>query len=147
MMPVMERFANSRRTSAQFARYLIIGSTVFLIDIGSFQALVRLRALLGVAVVISYALGVTTHFALNRYLNFRVFERSMARQARTYIVIVLAQLPITVAIVEVGVHLAKLSPLEAKIVAVAANVPLSFLAHKYLTFGSGIRGAFKGSVR
>jgi len=147
MISTFNRLAHSRAAVAQFARYLIIGSTVFCIDVGSFQILIRLRVLLVAAVTISYVVGITTHFALNRYWNFRVFERSIGRQARTYIVIALAQLPIAIAIVEAGVHLAKLSPLEAKVLAVALNVPLSFLAHKYLTFGAGIRGTFKGLVR
>ncbi len=146
MTSAFHRLIHSRAAVAQFARYLIIGSTVFCIDVGSFQILIRLRLLLVIAVTLSYLLGITTHFALNKYWNFRVFERSMVRQARTYFVIALAQLPITIAIVEAGVHLAKLSPLEAKILAVGINVPLSFVAHKYLTFGAGIRGTFKGLV-
>jgi putative flippase GtrA len=146
-MSMLQRLIHSPAAVAQFARYLIIGSTVFLIDVGSFQLLVREHTLLVVAVVISYVLGISTHFALNRYWNFRVFERSMARQARTYLVIALAQLPITIAIVEAGVHYAKLPPLEAKVLAVLINVPLSFVAHKYLTFGAGIRQTFKEIVR
>jgi putative flippase GtrA len=147
MISTFRRLVHSRAATAQFARYLIIGSTVFCIDVGSFQILVRLRMLLVAAVTISYLLGITTHFALNKYLNFRVFERSIGRQARTYLVIALSQLPITIAIVEAGVHIAKLSPLEAKVLAVGINVPLSFLAHKYLTFGAGIRGTLKELVR
>jgi putative flippase GtrA len=147
MIATIHRLAHSRAASAQFVRYLIIGSTVFCIDVGSFQILVRIRVLLVAAVTISYILGITTHFTLNRYWNFRVFERSIGRQARTYFIIALSQLPITIAIVEARVHIAKLSPLEAKVLAVAVNVPLSFLAHKYLTFGAGIRGTFKGLVR
>ncbi len=146
-MSMIQRLIHSPAGAAQFVRYLIIGSTVFLIDVGSFQLLVREHALLIVAVVISYGLGISTHFALNRYWNFRMFERTMARQARTYLVIALAQLPVTIAIVEAGVHYAKLPPLDAKILAVLLNVPLSFLAHKYLTFGAGIRQTFKGFVR
>ncbi len=146
-MSILQRLIHSPAAAAQFTRYLIIGSTVFLIDVGSFQLLVREHTLLIVAVVFSYGLGISTHFALNKYWNFRVFERSMARQARTYLVIALAQLPITIAIVEAGVHYAKLPPLDAKILAVVLNVPLSFVAHKYLTFGAGIRQTFKGFVR
>ena len=147
MNSAFHRLIHSRTGLAQFARYLIIGSTVFCIDVGSFQILIRLGALLVVAVTLSYLIGITTHFTLNKYLNFRVFERSVAHQARTYFVIAIAQLPITIAIVEAGVHIAKLTPLEAKILAVAMNIPLSFLAHKYLTFGAGIRGTFKDLVR
>jgi putative flippase GtrA len=141
------RLIHSRSGRAQFARYLIIGTTVFVIDVGSFQALLRLRALLTVATALSYLLGISTHFTLNRYWNFRVFERSLGRQARTYFVIALSQLPVTIAIVEAGVHFGRLTPLEAKVLAVVLNVPLSFLAHKHLTFGPGIRSTFRDLVR
>jgi putative flippase GtrA len=143
MIPVVAKLIHSRTGLAQFARYLIIGSTVFLIDLGSFQLLVHEHMQLVAAVVVSYVLGISTHFALNKYWNFRVFERSTANQARTYLVIALAQLPIAVAIVEAGVHYAKLPPIDAKILAILLNVPLSFAAHKYLTFGRGIRQTFK----
>lgn len=146
-MSLLARLIHSPTVAAQFVRYLIIGSTVFFIDVSSFQALVHERTPLIAAVVISYLLGISTHFALNKYWNFRVFERSMARQARTYLVIALAQLPLTIAIVEAGVHYANLTPLEAKILAILVNVPLSFIAHKYLTFGPGIRKTFKEIVR
>jgi putative flippase GtrA len=146
-MSLLQRLIHSPSAAAQFVRYLIIGSTVFLIDVGSFQLLFRDHVLLIVAVIISYVLGISTHFALNKYWNFRVFERPMARQARTYLVVALSQLPITIAIVEAGVHYAKLPPIEAKILAILINVPLSFAAHKYLTFGPGIRETFKEIVR
>lgn len=147
MNTAFHRLVHSRSGGAQFARYLVIGSTVFLIDIGSFQLLVRLGALLAVATALSYMVGISSHFALNRYLNFRTFERSLGLQARTYFVIALAQLPVAIAIVEAGVHFGRLAPLEAKVVAVVMNVPLSFVAHKYLTFGGGIRKTFRELVR
>lgn len=147
MNAALRRLVYSPSGRAQFARYLIIGGTVFVIDVGSFQGLMRLRLLLSVATALSYLLGISTHFALNRHWNFRVFDRALRHQARTYFAIALSQLPLTIAIVEAGVHFARLSPLEAKVAAVAINVPLSFVAHKYLTFGPGIRTTFKGLMR
>lgn len=142
-----ERLIHSRSSRAQFVRYLIIGATVFAIDVGSFQALLRIGVLLSFATALSYVVGISTHFTLNRYWNFRAFERSLGGQARTYFVIALSQLPLTIAIVEAGVHFARLTPIEAKVVAIAINVPLSFAAHKYLTFGPGIRSTWKDLVR
>jgi putative flippase GtrA len=109
--------------------------------------MVQSRALLWVAVIVSYVLGVGVHFSLNKYWNFRDVQRTFVQQARTYVFVAAGQLITTLAIVEAGVHLARLSPLEAKILAVFINVPLFFLAHKHMTFGPGIRSTLRGVHR
>jgi len=38
-----------------------------------------------------------------------------------------------------------MTPLVGKLIAVAVNIPLGFLGHRYLTFGTGIKGALRGS--
>jgi putative flippase GtrA len=109
--------------------------------------MVQSRALLWAAVIVSYLLGVIVHFSLNKYWNFRDYQRTVVQQARTYALIAAGQLITTLAIVEAGVHLAKISPLESKILAVFINVPLFFFAHKHMTFGPGIRSRLRGVHR
>jgi len=140
------KLLHSRTALAQFVRYVVIGSTVFCIDVGSFQWMVQSRAFLWVAVIVSYLLGVAVHFSLNKYWNFRDYQRTVVQQARTYALIAAGQMITTLGIVEAGVHLLKISPLESKILAVFINVPLFFFAHKHMTFGPGIRQTFKGIV-
>jgi putative flippase GtrA len=147
MNALFAKLMHSRTALAQFARYVIVGLTVFCIDVGSFQWMVESRTFLWVAVIVSYALGVVVHFSLNKYWNFRDYERTFVQQARTYLLITAAQLLTTLAIVEAGVHLVRLSPLEAKILAVFINVPFFFFAHKFMTFGPGIRNRLRGVHR
>lgn len=147
MTTVVGKLLHSRTSRAQFARYVLIGSTVFCVDVGSFQWMVQSRGLLWVAVIVSYVLGVVVHFSLNKYWNFRDYQRTVAQQARTYLFIAAGQLITTLAIVEAGVHFAMISPLESKILAVFINVPLFFLAHKHMTFGPGIRNTLRGVHR
>ncbi len=147
MTSMLGKLVHSRNAFAQFARYVIIGSTVFCIDVGSFQLMVQSRTFLWIAVIVSYLLGVGVHFSLNRYWNFRAFERTFVQQARTYVIIAAGQLLTTLAIVEAGVHVANLSPLDAKVLAVFINVPLFFMAHRSMTFGPGIRGRLRGENR
>jgi putative flippase GtrA len=83
---------------------------------------------------------------LNRYANFRRFERGIHDQARTFLAIIFFQWLVTLAVVSLLVHYG--SPvLPARLVAVALNLPVGFLANRYLTFGVGIiprmRGAWK----
>ena len=132
------RLRNDRRTQLLFGRYLLIGGFVFCLDIGSFQALIKAGTFRPLATTLSYLLAIATHFTLNRFLNFRRFERSVVQQGGTYLVIAGFSLLLSIAIVEAGVRLLGLPSLAAKIIAVAVNVPVGFLGHRYLTFGAGI---------
>lgn len=138
-MPIKVR----RATLLQFGRYILIGALVFVIDTGSFAFEIKHHAALFLATTLSYVLGVISHFTLNRLVNFRNFDRTWQEQARTYGAIVFCQYLLTLAIVTGGVALG-LQPLAAKIVAIAANIPVGFLAHRYLTFGPGIIAVARG---
>ena len=126
----------------QLIRYVAIGGAVFVISTGSFVFLIQHHVELFLATSISYALDVLSHFTLNRCVNFRNFDRSWQAQARTYGLVVTVQWLLTLGIVALGVG-AGLSPLAAKLVAVATNVPVGFFAHRYLTFGQGIFAMFR----
>lgn len=147
MTGAFNKLLHSRTGLAQFARYAVIGSTVFCIDVGSFLVFIRLHVGLLEAVTMAYILGIVAHFVLNKFWNFRAFDRSTRRQAGTYLVLAGIQYFTTLAMVTAAVKLANVQPLEARILAALVNVPLSFLAHKYLTFGRGIVSALRGIRR
>jgi putative flippase GtrA len=140
---LLARLCNDRQTQLLLARYLLIGGFVFCLDVGSFQALVRAGLFRPLATTLSFLLAVSTHFTLNRFVNFRRFERSVLDQARTYAVVAGVSLLLQIAIVEAGVRLLGLPPIVAKIIAVAINIPIGFLGHRYLTFGEGIAVAVR----
>ncbi len=130
----------------QFAVYLLIGGTVLFIDLGTLRFCLAHGVVLVLATTIAYFTGTTSHFLLNRYANFRRFERGIHDQARTFLAIIFFQWLVTLAVVSLLVHYG--SPvLPARLVAVALNLPVGFLANRYLTFGVGIiprmRGAWK----
>lgn len=131
----------------QFCIYLTIGAVVFAIDVGTFQLTVNAHLLLPIGATLSYLIAVATHFTLNRWLNFRNFERDVYAQARTYAAIVFIQYILTLAIIEAGVHLINLSPLAAKIVAIAVNIPVGFIAHRNLTFAGGIGARYQAYLK
>ena len=130
-------------TARQLIVFILIGAFVFVVDTGSFQLMLMHRVTLALAATLAYALGVFTHFNLNRSLNFRNFERAYKNQAITYCVIVAFCYIVTIAVIEVSVRILGTSPLYAKIIAVAINVPISFFGHRDLTFGPGILAAVR----
>jgi len=121
-----------------FGRYLTIGALVFCVEIAAFGVFVKAGLVLPAATSFSFLIATSTHFTLNRFFNFRNFDRTMLQQARTYVVIAGVALIIQNAVVLAGVHLLGLTPVAAKIVGIALNIPLGFLGHRYLTFGAGI---------
>lgn len=121
-----------------FSRYLAVGAIVFVIDVGLFQTFVALRVTLWIGTSIAYAVGVVVHFLLNKYVNFRAFDRTILAQARTYVILQIPTLVVTALVVEVCTYGLHLMPLVAKAISIAINLPIGFLSHRYLTFSAGI---------
>ena len=139
----MHYFYTNRKSLLSFLRYLFIGGLVFVIDFGMFRLLLLNQVYRPSAVTIAYLVGVCSHFILNRFFNFRNFERSIGSQLRTYLIVALGCWFVTIIVIEASVRGVGLSPLAAKVFAIAINIPIGFLGHRYLTFGSGIRGTLR----
>jgi putative flippase GtrA len=117
--------------------YLAIGGTVFVVDLSVFQLCVGRHLFLPLASTIAYFTGTTTHFLLNRYANFRRFDRAIHDQARTFAFLIFVQWLLTLAIISALVAHG-IVPVLARISATAINLPFGFVANRYLTFGVGI---------
>jgi len=134
---LLKGFVSDRLVQRQFATYLVIGGTVFCIDVSTFTLCVGHHMFLPLASTTAFFTGTTTHFLLNRYANFRRFDRAIHDQARTFAFIIFVQWLITLALISAlvahGVY-----PTLARIAAIAVNLPLGFIANRYLTFGVGI---------
>ena len=134
---IAQRFYGERTWPFQLARYLSIGGFVTCVDIGTFAVLLRARWPLIAVITGSWALAVATHFSLNKYVNFRAHDRPTHRQAVTYGIVAGTTWLTTTAIVKGAVALGA-PPLAGKAIAIAFNIPVGFLGHRYLTFGRGI---------
>ena len=129
-----EYFRQNRRF---FFTYAAIGCVVFFVDILSYRMSLLLGARLYLAVTIAFVLALCVHFTLNKFVNFKNFDRAIHQQLRTYGVLVAFNYCLTLGTVELGVHWG-LSPLMAKIVSVGLVFPIGFLSQRHLTFGAGI---------
>jgi putative flippase GtrA len=134
---LFKRLARDRVTQRLFATYVAIGGFVFLAYMGLFSALVSLRVPLNVAATVAYFSATALHFTLNRYANFRRFDRAVHDQARTFVTVVVVQWLVLLAIVNVLVARGA-RPALATTIALIVNLPLGFVANRYLTFGIGI---------
>lgn len=124
-------------------RYIGIGSLVFILYVGIFQLLIMAQVYRPLATTSAYVLSVSTHFFLNKFLNFRNFERSIAHQLKSYVVVVIFCWLVTVLVIEACVRGLGLAPWLAQLVAVAVNIPTGFLGNYYLIFGGGIKALLR----
>jgi putative flippase GtrA len=139
----LTRLFSDRTWPFQLIRYVSIGAIVFVVDVGLFRLLVGTGVFLAIAATISFGIAICVHFTFNKYVNFRAHDRPVGEQAGTYALVAFVCWLVTLAVIESGVRLFGLTPLAAKLVAVAVNLPVGFLGHRYLTFGPGIAHAIR----
>ena len=139
----LSRLRDHRTTQLLLARYVAIGAFVFCVDVGTFQAFFRAGLILPVATSLSFGIAISAHFTLNRFLNFRNFERTITQQFGTYVIVAGVALLIQNAAVLGGVHYLGLPPVLAKVFGIALNFPIGFFGHRYLTFGRGIAATIR----
>ena len=124
-------------------KYYSVGALAVIIDVGLFQGLIRAGALPVAAAASSYAIAACAHFFLNRTWSFKAFHRSAASQATTYGFVVFVAWITTIGVVAFGTGFLHLTPILSKALALIVTLPMGFLGHRYLTFGSGLRAALR----
>ncbi len=131
------------KISPLLSRYIGIGGLVFVLYFGTFKLLILAQVYLPLATTIAYVIAVSSHFLLNKFFNFKNFERSIAHQLKSYVVVVIFCWFVTLLVIEICVRRLGLEPWLAQLVAVALNIPAGFLGNYYLTFGGGIKALLR----
>jgi putative flippase GtrA len=91
----------------------------------------------------SYVLAVATQFLMNRYWNFRAFDRAIHHQAGTYVIVTAINYVIMIAVEEAAIHGLRVTPMWAYVISIPVCLPVGYLANRFLTFGPGIIAALK----
>jgi putative flippase GtrA len=139
---LVRRLRDDRRTQLLLVRYLAIGGFVFMLNLAALSWLLHVHAPYWLAFGVAFVVSLAAHFTLNRFLNFRNFERTIVQQAGTYSAVAAICFLVQVTVGPLALRMG-LPPLFALAIAVGLNVPIGFLGHRYLTFGHGIAGAIK----
>ncbi len=130
-----------------FARYAVIGAS----GVGIYLGLVWVLARIGwpplAATIAGYLVGASWQFLLNRYYNFRAYDRHVAHQASSYLVVMIVNFGLTVAVVAFGIHVLRLSTFAANLLQLPVTFPIAYLANRHLTFGPGIIARLRGLMR
>lgn len=131
----------------QFVLYGVIGLTITIMDLAILATLLHLGVYRPLSVSVAYVTAGTVQFLLNKYWNFRSFDRSTSAQAGTYVALSIAFWIATVVWIEVAVRLFGMPPLLAKILFIPVNVVAGFLSVRYLAFGKGIRRTIADALK
>lgn len=137
----LHRFAVDPGTHRQLAFYAAIGVLAVTLDLVVFRWLIALNWIAELAAIASGAASMVLHFSLNKYIAFKNHDRPLRDQLGTYCAVVTVWWIVTLTVVAVATRLFLAPPLVAKIVAIAINFPLGFVAQRQLTFGAGIAAA------
>jgi putative flippase GtrA len=138
----LRRLRDDRRTQLLLLRYLAIGGFVFCLNYAALRALLHAHMSAWLASGVAFLVSLVAHFTLNRFLNFRNFQRTVVQQAGTYSAVAALCGVVQITVVPLALKFG-LSQLFALAIAVGLNVPIGFLGHRYLTFGHGIAGTIK----
>jgi putative flippase GtrA len=143
----LSAFISSPLTLRWFVLYAGIGVSGVTVYFGLLWIFLRQHMAALPATMISYLLGASLQFVLNRYVNFQAFDRSVARQASSYLAIIVLNLMVTAVVVMVGVHAFHLHAFTANLATIPFTFPTAYLANRYMTFGPGIRARVREWAR
>ena len=129
---------DSPRSVQQFITYIVIGALAVGVDFGTLAFLLRTHIAVALAVSIAFFASVVVHFTLNKYYNFRNFDRPVHQQARTYLLVATIVWLFTLGWVEFFVRYFGTPVLVAKVLNMPVTVVIGYLATRFLTFGPGI---------
>ena len=97
-----------------------------------------------ISVSVALVAALTLHFALNRYINFRNFDRTLLQQVRTYIVLAVLVLSFSVLWIQALVAWFSMPVLVAKALSMPFTLGIGYLSARDLTFGAGISRRVSG---
>jgi putative flippase GtrA len=132
--------SETRRTLAGYVCVGVAGVALYMLLLAAF---VRIGLRSFEAFTLSYVLAVSAQFLMNKYWNFKAFDRAIHQQAATYVVVTALNYAIMIGVEEASIHTLHVTPLWAYVISIPVNLPVGYLANRFLTFGPGIFAAFK----
>ncbi len=129
----------------QFLVYAGVGAVATGVDWGSFYLCIKpLGIHYTLAVVVSFLLGATTNYTLNRWITFRDRTRAIAAQVTVYAAVSLVSLLMSVGLMALGVEVVHLPPMWARILTTGVMLLANFVMHKFMTFNPELYRRFTG---
>jgi putative flippase GtrA len=124
-----------REHRAQITRFVIVGISTFVLYFLLFRVLFGGLGLgYKGAITIAYAVTVMCHFLLNRFFTFNVEQRDLGLHAGRYILMLLLNYLITLAVMWTIVEVVGISPYFGAVVSTLVTAASSFFVMKHFVF-------------
>jgi len=133
----------TEETRRTFIGYVCVGVTGVALYMVLLQIFVHMQVRPFEAFTLSYVLAGSSQFFMNKYWNFRTFDRTVHQQFSTYAIIVLVNYAIMIAVEEAGIHVLHLSPFWSYVLSIPVTLPIGYFANRFVTFGPGIIAMFR----
>jgi putative flippase GtrA len=134
---VASRFgpAVPQKRASEFLLFLLVGALTTVVYIGLFALLTEVVVVNHrVAITIAYPVAVGFHYLMNYHVTFRPRGVAVTGGVYRYLVLVLINFLISVAVLELVVQLAGLPPVVGAIASIGATVIASYLLSKHWVF-------------
>jgi len=123
----------------QFIFYVFVGAIATAIDWGVFFGVNRLFKIdYRIAVSISFALGASANYVLNKIITFRDKTKQIVTQVGIYVTVTVFSLICSVILMHLQVEIFKITPLTARVITTGIMLFANFLMHKFITFNQKI---------
>ena len=120
----------------QLLTYGSISLTALILDLLTYRFMIE-HVAVPLALASGFAVSITSHFSLNKYVTFRSNDRPVAVQLRAYLTVTGLLYVVALTMVETAIHRFGFSEMAAKLISIPITIPFGFLANKHLIFGPG----------
>jgi putative flippase GtrA len=130
---MFKRMLPDRETQVRFWRFVAVGGTTALVQLGSLAVLKRWLAPT-LAFSVSFILSTSTHYSLNRFWALPSVRRDRARQFTEYLATAGLSYLVNVSLFNFSLHVFGLSVMWSAVFAVPPSTLMVFLLLNYRVF-------------
>ena len=122
-------------TKIEFIRYFIVGVIATIVDWGSFYILaLRINFYYQFSLILSFSLGATTNYTLNKIFTFRCKSKQIIGQFSVFIIISIISVFLSMIIMFILIDLILLHKMFSRIFTTFIMVGVNYYMHKSVTF-------------
>ena len=124
-----------KEISVQFISYAFVGAIATAVDWGSFYVVnLKLGINYKIAVSVSFILGATTNYLINKTLTFKDPTKQILPQVSVYTGVSLISLFFSILLMHLWVDILNIFPMYSRIITTGVMLFINFVLHKFITF-------------
>lgn len=119
----------------QIIRFIIVGITTAVVDLGTLYFLYELLSFNRyVSVIVAYLTGLILNFLLSKFFTYKVLDGNLMKQLSIFVVIALCNLLFTLALIYILTNYFNVPVINARVLCLVVTTPVLFIINKVITF-------------